>query len=73
MHSVYELQCTIHFARGRIVTRDVVPVRYTLPPLLDLAARASGYFVLAACYADLSFSKPMDKCYGRWLGVLRRV
>jgi SAM-dependent methyltransferase len=73
MHSVYELECTIHFPGGPVVTRDIVPVRYTLPPLLELAARASGYFVLTACYADLSFTKPMDKCYGRWLGVLRRI
>ena len=73
MHSIYELECTIHFPAGRVVTRDIVPVRYTLPSLLELAARACGYFTMVACYADLSFTKPIEKCYGRWLGVLRRV
>lgn len=73
MHSIYELECTIHFAGRAVVTRDVVPVRYTPPPLLELAARASGYFTMAAAYADLSFTRPIEKCYGRWLGVLRRV
>ena len=56
-----------------MVTRDIVPVRYTLPSLLELAARACGYFTMVASYADLSFTKPIEKCYGRWLGVLRRV
>jgi hypothetical protein len=73
MHSIYELECTIHFPTGPIVTRDIVPVRYTLPSLLELAARASGCFTMVACYADLSLTKPIEKCYGRWLGVLRRV
>ncbi len=73
MHSIYELECTIHFPAGPVVTRDIVPVRYTLPSLLDLAARASGYFRMITCYADLSFTKPIEKCHGRWLGVLRRV
>jgi len=73
LHSIYELECTIHFPIGSVVTRDIVPVRYTLPSLLELAARASGYFRMIACYADLSFTKPIEKCYGRWLGVLRRV
>ncbi len=73
MHSVYELECTIHFPAGPMVTRDIVPVRYTLPCLLELAARASGFFTMVACYADLSFTRPIEKCYGRWLGVLRRV
>jgi SAM-dependent methyltransferase len=73
MHSVYELECTLHFADRDVVTRDVVPVRYTLPCLLELAARASGYFKMVAAYPDLSFTKPISKCYGRWLGVLVRV
>ena len=73
LHSIYELECTIHFPAGPVVTRDIVPVRYTLPSLLELAARASGYFTMVACYADLSFTRPIEKCYGRWLGVLRRV
>ena len=73
LHSIYELECTIHFPAGPVVTRDIVPVRYTLPSLLELAARASGYFAMVACYADLSFTRPIEKCYGRWLGVLRRV
>lgn len=74
LHSIYELECTIHFpGRAAVVTRDVVPVRYTLPPLLELAALASGCFTMVAAYADLSFTRPMEKCYGRWFGVLRRV
>jgi SAM-dependent methyltransferase len=74
MHSIYELECTIHFpGRDAVVTRDLVPVRYTLPCLLELAARASGYFTMVAAYADLSFTRPIERCYGRWLGVLRRV
>ena len=73
IHSIYELECTIHFPAGPVVTRDIVPVRYTLPSLLELAARASGYFTMVACYADLSLAKPIEKCHGRWLGVLRRV
>jgi SAM-dependent methyltransferase len=73
MHSIYELECTIHFPAGTVVTRDIVPVRYTLPCLLELAARASGYFSLVGCYPDLSLTKPIEKCHGRWLGVLRRV
>src|SRR5260221_12844514 len=52
MHSIYELECTIQFPDRVIVTRDVIPVRYTTPPLLELAARASGCFELIACYAD---------------------
>ncbi len=73
MHSIYELECVLHFPDRDVVTRDVVPVRYTLPCLLDLAARASRYFTMVAAYADLSFSKPIESCYGRWLGVLKRV
>lgn len=73
MHSIYELECTIHFPAGPIVTRDILPVRYTVPCLLELAALASGYFTMLACYADLSFTKPIEKCRWRWMGVLRRV
>jgi SAM-dependent methyltransferase len=74
MHSIYELECRIHFpGRDTVVTRDIVPVRYTLPCLLELAARASGYFTMVAAYADLSFTKPMERCYGRWFGILKRV
>ncbi len=70
---VYELECTIHFPEGDVVTRDLVPVRYTIPPLMELAARASGMFEMIACYSDLSFTTPLAQCYGRWLAVLRRV
>jgi SAM-dependent methyltransferase len=73
MHSIYELECTIHFPEGPVVTRDLIPVRYTLPPLMEIAARASGYFELIASYGDLSFTKPIEECHGRWLAVLRRV
>ncbi|MGH7836926.1 MAG: hypothetical protein ACREQC_03775, partial [Candidatus Binataceae bacterium] len=73
MHSIYELECKIHFPASTVVTRDVIPVRYTTPPLLELAARASGCFELAAAYADLSFQKPLARCGGRWLAVLRRT
>jgi len=70
---VYELECTIHFPAGDVVTRDLVPVRYTIPPLMELAARASGMFEMIASYSDLSFTTPLAQCYGRWLAVLRRV
>jgi SAM-dependent methyltransferase len=70
---IYELECRIHFAERTVITRDLVPVRYTLPKLLDLAARAAGGFKLIAAYADLSFDTPMDRCERRWLGVLRRL
>jgi SAM-dependent methyltransferase len=73
MHSIYELECAIHFRDRTVVTRDLIPVRYTTPPLMELAARASGCFELIACYADLSFTTPIEECYGRWLAVLRRV
>ena len=73
MHSIYELECTIHFPEGTVVTRDLIPVRYTIPPLMEIAARASGYFEQIASYSDLSFTKPIEECYGRWFAVLRRV
>jgi SAM-dependent methyltransferase len=73
MHSIYELECTIHFPEGKVVTRDLIPVRYTTPPLMELIARASGCFELIACYPDLSFARPIENCNGRWLAVLRRT
>jgi len=69
---IYELRCVIHFADRVVRTRDLVPVRYTLPDHLEFAARASGAFELIACYVDLSFRMPLAKCDRRWLGVLRR-
>ena len=73
MHSIYELECAIHLRDRTVVTRDLIPVRYTTPPLMELAARASGCFEMIACHADLSFTTPIEQCYGRWLAVLRRV
>jgi hypothetical protein len=73
LHLIYELECTIHFPGDMVVTRDLIPVRYMTPPLMELAARASGCFKMIACYSDLSFMTPLDQCYGRWLGVLRRT
>jgi SAM-dependent methyltransferase len=72
LHSIYELECTIGFPDGEVTTRDLIPVRYTPPWALELAARASGVFEMIGAYADLSFTKPMAKCRYRWLGVLRR-
>jgi SAM-dependent methyltransferase len=73
LHSLYELECTIHFPEKKVVTRDLIPVRYTIPPLMELAARASGMFEMIAAYADLSLTSPLEHCYGRWLAVLRRT
>jgi SAM-dependent methyltransferase len=73
MHSIYELECTIHFSDHTVTTRDVIPVRYITPPLMDLMARASRRFEMLAAYPDLSFTRPIAQCYGRWLAVLRRV
>ncbi len=73
LHSIYELECTINFPAGAVTTRDLIPVRYTIPATLELAALASGMFKMIAAYCDLSFSKPLDRCRYRWLGVLRRV
>ena len=73
LHSIYELECTINFPAGAVTTRDLIPVRYTTPSTLELAALASGMFKMVAAYCDLSFTKPLDKCRYRWLGVLRRV
>ena len=70
---IYELECTIRFPDRTVKTRDLVPVRYTVPKLMDLAARASGVFKLIAVYSDLSFETPLDQCERRWWGVLRRL
>jgi SAM-dependent methyltransferase len=70
----YELRCKIKQAHDTVVsTRDLVPVRYTLPSHLELAARASGSFGMVACYADLSLKTPLERCDRRWIAVLRRV
>jgi SAM-dependent methyltransferase len=73
LHSTYELECTIQFPDREVTTRDMIPVRYTLPSTLELAALASGMFKMVAAYSDLSFTKSIDKCRYRWFGVLRRV
>ena len=73
LHSIYELECTINFPAGAVTTRDLIPVRYTTPSMLELAALASGMFKMVAAYCDLSFTKPLDNCRYRWTGVLRRV
>ena len=74
LHSIYELECTINdFPAGAVTTRDLIPVRYTLPSALELAALASGMFKMVAAYCDLSFTRPLDKCRYRWTGVLRRA
>ena len=73
LHSIYELECTINFPAGAVTTRDLIPVRYTTPATLELAALASGMFKMVAAYCDLSFTKPLDRCRYRWMGVLRRV
>ncbi len=70
---IYELACEIRFPDRVVFTRDLVPIRYTLPNLLDFAARASGSFEMIACYTDLSFTAPLERCDRRWLGVLRRI
>jgi SAM-dependent methyltransferase len=73
LHSIYELECTIGFPTGAVTTRDLIPVRYTTPAALELAALASGMFKMIAAYCDLSFTMPLDRCRYRWTGVLRRV
>jgi SAM-dependent methyltransferase len=70
---IFELECTIHFPDQTMMTRDLVPVRYTVPKLLELAAQASGSFRLIAVYSDLSFDTPLERCDRRWWGVLRRL
>ncbi len=73
LHSIYELECRIHFVDRLVTTRDIIPVRYTVPATLALTAAASGCFQLIASYADLSFTKPIGRCHGRWWGVMRRL
>jgi SAM-dependent methyltransferase len=73
LHSIYELECTIHFDDRSVITRDLIPVRYITPPLMDLTARASRKFEMLAAYADLSLTRAIAQCYGRWMAVLRRV
>lgn len=70
---IYDLQCRIHLPGGTASTEDLVPIRYTLPSTLENAARASAMFEMVACYSDLSFTRPLEKCDRRWLGVLRRI
>ena len=73
LHQVFELECEIHFRDRTVITRDVIPIRYTVPPLLELAAKASRMFEMIAVYTDLSFVTPLDECDRRWMGVLKRV
>ena len=73
LHSIYELECSLRFPTSTVTTRDLIPVRYTVPATLELAALASGMFKMIAAYCDLSFSKPLARCRYRWTGVLRRV
>lgn len=73
LHSIYELECTIHFSDRTVVTRDVIPVRYITPPVMELMALASRKFEMLAGYADLSLNKPLEQCQGRWWAVLRRI
>lgn len=73
IQSIFELECQIRFHDRMVTTRDVIPIRYTVPPLLDLAAKASRMFEMVAAYTDLSFITPLSECDRRWLGVLRRV
>jgi SAM-dependent methyltransferase len=73
VQSIFELECEIHFEDRTVTTRDVIPIRYTVPPLLELAAMASGMFEMIAVYTDLSFVTPLDACDRRWMGVLQRV
>lgn len=70
---IYELECTICFPDRTVRTRDLVPIRYTVPKLLDFAARAAGVFKLIASYSDLSLDSSLEQCDRRWLGVLRRL
>ncbi|HUN60312.1 MAG TPA: class I SAM-dependent methyltransferase [Candidatus Binataceae bacterium] len=74
LHSIYELECTIRFPdRTSVLTRDLIPVRYMTPPLMELTAAASGMFRMVAAYPDLSFTMSLDECWGRWFAVLERT
>ena len=74
LHSIYELECTIRFPdHTKVLTRDLIPVRYTTPPVMALTATASGMFRMIAAYPDLSFTTTLDECWGRWFAVLVRT
>jgi SAM-dependent methyltransferase len=73
LHSIYELECTIHFSERTVVTRDIIPVRHITPPLMELIAMASRKFEMLAGYPDLSLEKPLAQCQGRWWAVLQRI
>lgn len=76
MQSIFELECRITFRERpdeSVSTRDVIPIRYTVPPLLELAAKASRMFEMIAVYTDLSFVTSLDECDRRWMGVLQKV
>ena len=73
IYSNFEITCRIRFPHRNVLTRDVVPIRYTLPCTIDLLAQASGIFQMVATYTDLSFTKPLDRCHRRWWAVLRRT
>lgn len=76
MQSIFELECRIQFHDRPdeiVTTRDIIPIRYTVPPLLELAAKASRMFEMIAVYTDLSFVTPLDECDRRWMGVLQKV
>ncbi len=73
IQSIFELECRIQFRDRTLTTRDVIPIRYTVPPLLELAAKASHMFEMIAVYTDLSFVTPLEECDRRWMGVLQRV
>ena len=72
-HSIYELNCRIHFSDRTVETRDLIPIRYYTPNILEFAAASSGCFRMVGCYTDYSFGEPLSRCDRRWLGVLRRV
>ena len=62
--AAFDLRTRMHdqFSRpAPVTTRDLIPVRYTTPSTLELAALASGMFKMDAAYCDLSFTKPLDR------------
>ncbi|MGH7949486.1 MAG: class I SAM-dependent DNA methyltransferase [Candidatus Binataceae bacterium] len=73
IYSAFDLECRIKTPAAAVTTRDLIPLRYTLPCTLDLIARASGMFRTLAVYTDLSVTEPLERCERRWLGVLQRV
>jgi hypothetical protein len=52
----------IHFSDHSVTTRDIIPVRYTTPALMELTARASRKFELLAVYADFTFTRLVAQC-----------